>query len=151
LIDTILLCTYKNGLRRHFINGRIKELLIQYLIQWSEVEPAGGQPPTEIEIEAVYAAEKMITEDIRRHFILPELARNVHLSEFRFKIVFKKIFGTGAYEYLQKKRLKKAMELLKQGYSVKEVAAETGYHVSHFITLFREYFGITPGSIKRSK
>jgi AraC-like DNA-binding protein len=150
LVESIVSCKFNEPLRQHFFNSRVKDLLIQHLVQWNEAEPATS-PVTPRETDAVYAAEKIISEDIGLHINIPELARRVHLSEYRFKIVFKIIFGTGAYEYLQKKRLKKAKELLEQGYSVKEVAAEIGYHVSHFITLFRDRFHITPGSIRRNK
>ena len=150
LIDSILYCHYKDDMRRHFFNSRVKDLLFQFMVQWNKTIPITDRP-TDIEIAAVHAAERMISDDISRHLIIPELAKKVHLSEFRFKIVFKKIFGAGAYEYLHKKRLKKAMQLLEKGYSVKEVAAETGYHVSHFISMFRDYFGVTPGSINRNK
>jgi AraC-like DNA-binding protein len=106
---------------------------------------------TEMETQAAYAAEKIISSDLRKHFRIPELSRKVHLNEFRFKIVFKKIFCKGAYEYLQEKRMHKAKELLESGESVKVVASETGYRITHFITAFREHFGFTPGSIKRNK
>jgi len=39
----------------------------------------------------------------------------------------------------------KAIELLVEGWSIKEVAAEVGYrHSSAFVELFRQTFGVTP-------
>ncbi|MFC0773404.1 AraC family transcriptional regulator [Terrimonas alba] len=149
-LDSILHCRYTGNLRRHFFISRIKDMLIDFLVQWSQVLPENGHP-TQREIDAVYKAEKIIIEDISKHFTIPELARMVRLSEYRFKIVFKKVFGVGAYEYLQTKRLRKARQMLEQGYLVKEVAAETGYHVSYFINMFRDLFNMTPGSINRKK
>lgn len=149
-IDSILHCQYIGELRRHFFNSRVKDLLIEYLVQWSMVEPdAGGI--TAREIEAAHKAERIISADISLHYTIPELARMVHLSENRFKVVYKKIFGTGAYEYLMQLRLKKARQLIEQGYSVKEVAAETGYHVSHFINVYRDFFGETPGMVRKRR
>ena len=150
LINTILHCRYEDQLRRHFFESRVKDLLFRLLLQLSEKDYEGEQL-TERETEAAYAAEKIISSDLSKHFRIPELSRKVHLNEFRFKIVFKKIFGKGAYEYLQHQRMLRAKEMLEAGESVKVVAAETGYRITHFITAFREHFGFTPGSIKRNK
>jgi AraC-like DNA-binding protein len=70
---------------------------------------------------------------------IPDLAKKVLLNEFRFKQLFKRIFGTGPYEYLIKKRLEKRKALLESGLSVKETAAHVGYRPSDFTTAFRRY------------
>jgi AraC-like DNA-binding protein len=71
------------------------------------------------------------------------------LNEFRLKLLFKKVFGTGPYEYLIIKRLEKGKELLATGLSVKEVAAQVGYRPSDFTTSFRNHFGYPPSVIKK--
>src|SRR5260221_11797422 len=100
-------------------------------------------------MDAVYLAENIINSDITKHNHIPELSKKVLLNEFRFKSVFKKIFGMGPYEYLIRQRMKKAKELLQAGYSVKKIAAKTGYRLRNLITAFRQYYNYTPGSIQR--
>lgn len=150
LISKVLHCHYSKEICRYFFERRVRDILFQLLVQLS-VKEQEGERPSEAETDAVYAAEKIISGNLRAHLRIPEISRKVNLNEFRFKIVFRKIFGMGAYEYLQKKRLKNAKELMESGFSVKEAAAATGYRVTHFITAFREHYGFTPGSIKRTK
>ncbi|MEP7375986.1 MAG: helix-turn-helix transcriptional regulator [Chitinophagaceae bacterium] len=149
-VDSILHCKYMDPLRRYFFNNRVKDILINHLVQWSQQDPEGGKH-TKVELDAARTAEKIISTDISLHYTLPELARMVHLGEYRFKKVFKSVYGLGAYEYLANLRMKKAKQMIEEGYSVKEAAAETGYHVSYFIDLFKETFGITPGKLAKNK
>ncbi len=147
-VQSILHCRYEDDLRRHFYNSRVRDLLFSYLVQFGEPAFISGKPSAK-EMDAVYLAENIINSDITKHNHIPELSKKVLLNEFRFKSVFKKIFGMGPYEYLIRQRMKKAKELLQAGYSVKEVAAKTGYRLTNFITAFRQYYNYTPGSIQR--
>jgi AraC-like DNA-binding protein len=150
LVQSILKCSYEEKLRSYFFESKVKELLFQFLMQLSETRPQ-KYIASETEINAVYTAEKIITADLAAHQFIPDLSRKVNMNEFHFKLVFKQIFGTGPFEYRQQKRLEKAKELLETGLSVKEVAIQTGYRITNFVNTFRDYFGYTPGSIKRGK
>jgi AraC family transcriptional activator of pyochelin receptor len=150
LINMILRCRLEGEQRRYFFETMVKDLLFRLLVQLNEKEPEKGRP-TEREIDAVYKAEKIISDDLKEHFHIPELARKVQINEFRLKLVFRKIFGAAVHEYRQKKRLERAKEMLEAGMAVKVVAAETGYRITHFITAFQDYYGYTPGSIKRNR
>jgi AraC-like DNA-binding protein len=148
LVHSILGCKYEKELRRHFFESRVKDLFFKYLfIIQNNTSP--GLPITDEELAAVYKAEQLINDDITRHYPIPELSKKVLLNEFRLKLLFKKIFGTGPYEYLMIKRLEKGKELLEAGLSVKEVAAQVGYRPSDFTTSFRNHFGYPPGVIKK--
>jgi AraC-like DNA-binding protein len=147
IASNILHCSYQKDLREFYFKSRVRDLFFKYLLQLDT--PADSQAlPSGREIEAVYKAEQIINEDISAHHIIPELSKKVLLNEFRFKAVFKKIFGMGPYEYLVRQRMKKAKVLLMAGLSVKEVAAETGYRPSDFTTAFIHFYGFTPSSVK---
>jgi len=148
LVHSILNCRYEKDFRRLFFETRIRDLLFKFLLLNDNNDIAGTNAGDK-EIRAVYEAETIINADISKHFRIPELSKKVRLNEFRFKALFKKIFGVGPYEYLIKQRMKKAKELLEQGYSVKEVAAQTGYRPSDFTTVFRQQFGIKPSTLKK--
>ena len=64
----------------------------------------------------------------------------------RLKTVFKKVYKTTIYGYIQKLRLEKANLLLKEHYlNIGEIAKEVGYkHQGHFSKLFFEYYGVYP-------
>ncbi|WP_147475686.1 helix-turn-helix transcriptional regulator, partial [Pseudomonas syringae] len=54
-------------------------------------------------------------------------------------------YDSGVYGYLQKVRIERAAQLLKQQRAVSEVAAAVGYSsASHFAKVFRRYYGINP-------
>jgi AraC-like DNA-binding protein len=148
LVHSILHCHYEKKIRRSFFNTRVRDLFFKYLVQWSKHDP-GSEEPTGREILAVREAERIINADITKHITVPHLSKKVRLNEFRFKVVFKKILGMGPYEYLVRKRMKKAKELLQEGLSLKEVAAGTGYRPSDFTTAFTQQFGIKPSSLKK--
>ena len=148
LIKSILNCKYKNGLRLHFFNHHIRDLLVNFFIQWSSYNPAAKQP-SEKEILAIHKAERIISSDITNHITVEELARMVHMNEFRFKIVFNQVFHTGPYDYLIRLRMKKGFELLEAGYLVKEAAAQTGYRSSDFSIAFIQYYGFGPSLVKK--
>jgi len=64
----------------------------------------------------------------------------------KLKKVFKKVYKTTIYEYIQRLRLEKANLLLKERFlNIGEIAKEVGYkHQGHFSKLFFEYYGIYP-------
>lgn len=148
LVQSILRCKYDKELRFHFLRSRAKDLLFKYLLLDQPDTPV-EEDINETEINAIHESAKIISTDVSLHYAIPELSKKVQLNEFRFKSLFKKIFGIGPYEYLVRKRMTKAKELLQTGLSVKEVAALVGYRASDFTTVFRTRFGIPPSAVKR--
>jgi len=79
----------------------------------------------------------------------PSISTLAHLcatNESKLKIVFKKVYKTTIYGYIQKLRLEKANLLLKeQLLNIGEIAKEVGYkHQGHFSKLFFEFYGVYP-------
>lgn len=74
------------------------------------------------------------------------LAHLCATNESKLKKVFKKVYKTTIYEYVQKLRLEKANLLLKeQLLNIGEIAKEVGYkHQGHFSKLFFETYGVYP-------
>jgi AraC-like DNA-binding protein len=147
-LQSILRCKYENELRRHFFESQVKDLFFKYLFITAN-QPEVEIKATDDELKAVYKAEELISNDITDHYSIPEIAKKVFLNEFRLKLLFKKVFGAGPYEYLVNKRMAKGKELLESGLSVKEVAAQTGYRPSDFTTAFRNHFGSPPSHFKK--
>jgi AraC-like DNA-binding protein len=148
IVNKVLKCPYEKDLRTHYFDSRVRDLLFNLLVQASNTNPVDNDPD-DFEMAAIRNAQDLINADIKNHFQVPELAKKVLLGQTRFKLLFKKIFNMGPYEYLQQQRMIKAKELLEQGMQVKEVAALTGYRLTRFINAFRNYYGTTPGSLLR--
>jgi AraC-like DNA-binding protein len=67
-------------------------------------------------------------------------------NESKLKKVFKKVYNTTIYTYIQQLRLEKANLLLKERYlNIGEITKRVGYkHQGHFSKLFFEYYGVYP-------
>lgn len=148
LVAQVLRCKYPAQWRPPFYKYRAADILFKYFTDKSLFSPHNAAY-TQTERDKVYVAERIITEDIAAHFIIPELAKKAGMNEYRFKAVFKMIFGMGPFEYLREKRLQKAIELLDRGESVKYAAIETGWRPEDLINAYKARFGVTPG--KRRK
>lgn len=80
------------------------------------------------------------------HLSLEHLADVAHLSLSRFKGKFKEQMGMPPGEYLLRRRLEAATDLLLAGeHSVTAIAFDLGFASSqHFATIFRKFFGAGP-------
>jgi len=79
----------------------------------------------------------------------PTISILAHLcatNESKIKIVFKKVYKTTIYNYIQKLRLEEANILLKERrFSIGEISKKIGYkHQGHFSKLFFQTYGIYP-------
>ena len=82
-----------------------------------------------------------LTEDIS----VPELAEHFYLSVSQFNRVFKQATGAAPWDYVIKKRLTIAKELLRNGILAQEAAESCGFRdYSVFYRAFTRYFGYPP-------
>ena len=82
-----------------------------------------------------------LTEELK----IKEIAKALGLSESTLTRRFKEFLGVTPLEYLTKKRMIKAAELLRAGNSVLNVGLAVGYSDnSYFIKLFKKSLGISP-------
>ena len=88
---------------------------------------------------------------MKKHALKPltiqDYARISGKSESSFRREFKSKFGTTPKAWLMQTRMKKAEELVRKNMvPVHEMAEKCGFdNVSHFITTYKKYFGVTPG------
>jgi AraC family transcriptional regulator len=74
-----------------------------------------------------------------------ELAALLSLSGSQFSRLFKATLGVSPYQYLQQKRVERALELLKGPDSISDIAQSVGLtNQSHFTQVFRRITGVTP-------
>lgn len=78
---------------------------------------------------------------------LDEAASICLMSRTRFIETFKTLYKKSYGNFFLDVKMKRAKVLLSQGCPVTEVSYKTGYgNVSHFVKVFKTYFGITPGN-----
>ncbi len=91
-----------------------------------------------------------IDNNISENIKVSDIADNVFLSASTLERKFKKYFGIKPLEFIQKKKMLVAAELLKNGESVLSAGTSVGFSDnSYFINLFKRFYGVTPLEYKQ--
>jgi len=82
---------------------------------------------------------------------IPALARVAHVSPAHFSRQFRATFGETPHRYLQRRRVERAMELLREtDRPVTEICLDVGFNsLGTFSRTFREILGESPSSYRR--
>ena len=83
---------------------------------------------------------------------VPTVAAVAHMSPAHFSRCFRAVFGETPHRYLQRRRIERAMFLLREtGRSVTEICSEVGFgSLGTFSRTFREIIGETPSGYRRA-
>jgi AraC family transcriptional regulator len=94
--------------------------------------------------------ERYIDENLERQVGLCELATLAGLSRWYFLRVFAETVGTSPHDYVTRRRLDRARNLLcSTNRSVMDIAGEVGMTHSHFTRVFSRRLGVTPTEFRR--
>lgn len=113
------------------------------------------------QLMAIRNEEAALSEPVRQamHFVemhieeaisLQEVAGHVHLNGSYFSALFKEQCQMNFSEYVARRKLQKAKELLlKTNLPIAEIASRTGYQaVKYFNKLFKDHEGMSPGQYR---
>lgn len=99
-----------------------------------------------LERQAVRRARDYLFEHYADNVSLETLARIANLSPFHFNRVFSEQMGMPPHAFQTQVRVSRAKALLRQGWSIAQVAAQTGFaDQSHLTRHFKRLAGVTPG------
>lgn len=91
----------------------------------------------------------VLEENIEQNLTVSQIAALCRMSEPSLKKTFFKYSGEGIIHYFNGMKIKKAITLLKNGMSVKEVAGELGFvNQNYFSTVFKRTVGFSPSNYK---
>jgi AraC-like DNA-binding protein len=115
-----------------------------------------GAKPQDVRALRVREAVAEMRRNLGRPLSIPALAARVGMGERAFRNAFQAVTDWSPKRYLDRLRLEKAAELLRQNrYSIAEIADLLGYSSPfHFSRAFRELFGVPPstfGAVIRSE
>ncbi len=111
--------------------------------------------PKDISDEEI-CISKRAKDILLRSFInppnIPTIAHLCATNESKLKKVFKKVYNTTIYSYIQKLRLEEANILLKeQTLTIGEISKKVGYkHQGHFSKVFFNAYGVYPKDLLKS-
>lgn len=103
-------------------------------------------------LNAVVSAAKIYIDDhyMEEALSLEEIARQVCVTPYYLSRLFHAEMGMTFTDYLTKTRLDKAVAMLQEGISVKEICFQIGYNdPNYFSRLFRKIYGVPPTEFRK--
>ncbi len=96
-------------------------------------------------------ARDTMDRDYAKALDVPALARVAHVSAVHFTRTFRATFGETPHRYLQRRRVERAMFLLRSGdRSVTDICLEVGFtSLGTFSRTFRDIVGESPTAYRR--
>jgi len=93
----------------------------------------------------IVTAKVYIDENYHDSIDLEEISQQAFLSRFHFHRLFTKIYRRTPHQYLTRKRLDKAKDLLSENKPVTDVCNEVGFEsIGSFSVLFKKEIGFAP-------
>lgn len=90
-------------------------------------------------------AKVFIDENFQEDIDLDQVSRQALLSRFHFHRLFKQVYRKTPHQYITRKRLDKAKNLLSNNKPVTEVCSEVGFEsLGSFSVLFKKEIGFAP-------
>lgn len=122
-------------------------LQAQHSITREAAKVPAAKPATREELlRRVSRGRDFLESSLSEPIGLEEMARAACLSPYHFHRLFRQIFGERPHQYLVRRRLERATEMLRgSDVPVTQVCLDNGFEsLGSFSTLFRERYGMTP-------
>lgn len=142
LIDT------RDRLRRYYMSQTMKDTGDSRLTDADDTAVSAEPEPVHNESDQRFI--RQATRVVAEHMADPDfdinaLCREMAMSRTLFYSRLKSLTGNGPQEFIRLIRLNRAAELLRQGLSVTDAAADTGFaNVKYFSSLFKKQYGVQP-------
>lgn len=133
-----------NDKNKKFLLDLYAQELVYYLVNIKGIQQVINMEQD----NPIHKALKYIHDNVRQPICISQLAYYLNMSETNFSNSFKKIMGITPKEYITNLKMILAKDMLRNQ-NVTEVAYDLGYeNISHFISLFKAKYGITPKQYK---
>ena len=97
----------------------------------------------------ISSVESYIRKNLHQPMKITELAEVACMSPKHFQRAFKKSFGTSPGKYIEMRKVKKSLELLREPLQVKDIAAEMGFwNYETYSRVFKKYCRISPSELQ---
>jgi AraC-like DNA-binding protein len=145
IVDKILEIEQEN----HMQSIRAEHRVIEFMIHRFNLLDIFSDCILDEEKELASKAKTILLEDFIHPPTIQTLAHLCATNESKLKKVFKKVYQSTLYSYVQKLRLEEANLLLKEeNLTIGEIAKRVGYkHQGHFSKLFFSTYGVYPKAL----
>lgn len=155
LAHDIIAATREPRLQRQFLSARVLDLWSHQVRLLQRLSTQTTQQHRHLkaqDIARIHQAADILVHDMTDPPGLMELSRRIGINDNKLKKDFKQIFGTTVYAYLQQQRLHKAKALISQREcNIMQAAAAVGFNsASHFSTIFKQAYGVSPRELLRT-
>lgn len=144
---------FKDLLWLNYIYAKSEELICNIVAAFDQLALAEQESYSKAEIQQFRKARDIVAKEFSPPPTIKHIAKRVGTNERKLKQGFKALFGETVFEYRNRHRMKKAMQLIEEGVAIGLVAEKVGYqHQTSFAGAFKAYYGISPkDSRKMSK
>ncbi len=141
-----------------FANERNRDELLQLKLEELLIKIDRSLEQREYQSDTLDMLEKFrflrgkIFMSLDEKWSIERMSEQLHLSESRFYVLYKKFFGISPLSDIINAKINSAKNiLLFRKKSVEEIAAMLGYqNTTHFIRQFKEYTGTTPAKYRKN-
>ncbi len=130
---------------------QVKNIMHMKLIQRERIAQTLGSDVeatslSKFDKEFIEKINKIIEDNISNDaFSITDITQTLFISRSLLHVKMKSLLNTSMGDYIRKKRLNKACELLREGFNVSETAYKTGFSdPSYFSKAFKKEFGVRP-------
>ena len=134
----------------NYVHAKSVELICRIVSAFDELSDAAQVTFTEREVDQLRKARQIALEELERPPTIKEVARRIGSNETKLKQGFRAMYGETLFEYRNRKRMAKAMELVTSGESLLRVSERVGFkHQTSFTTAFKSHFGVSPKDCRK--
>lgn len=139
------------ALRRGSIERRRNPLVEPSILEVPTGAPNADDPETADRARAIIRAVRHIEEHLEEALSLAEVARMAGMSKFHFCRRFRACTGQHFREFLARRRIERAKELMKQhGRTLTDIFRDVGFKdMTHFGRVFKRLEGRLPSEFRR--
>ena len=108
---------------------------------------------TETQVELAKMSAQILSNDLRQHIPIRQIAERFSVSETSLKNYFRGVYGQNISNWLREIRMNEAAKLLSDTkHPVAEISEQVGYsNQGKFAANFKKQFGLSPLEYRRSK
>ena len=108
---------------------------------------------TETQVEIAKRAAQILSDDLRQHIPVRQIAERFSVSETSLKNYFRGVYGQNISTWLREIRMNEAARLLSDTKRpIAEISEQVGYsNQGKFAAVFKKQFGFSPLEYRRSK